>query len=93
MFIFDPSRGRRRRERIRDQALQLSRQSSGFLGKVARDLRDRAQSGMVASKQPDTEAQREQSEAAQMRWSPAARVLASTAGGSLLLLALAKGKL
>jgi len=92
MFIFDPARGRRRRERIRDQAVQLSRQSSGFLGKVARDLKDRAQATVTTRPQTEPEPKPEQLDAAQMRWSPAARVLASTAGGSLLLLALAKGK-
>ena len=175
MFVFDPARGRRRRALIRDQAVHLSRQSGVALGKMARDLKNRAQ-GTVATagaifRTPDvSDAQlearvrsrlgrtishphavhvsvmngriildgpvleqeadqllktvasiegvrevdnrltlhatgenvpgleggrtpkNEQWEFAQVRMTPAARVLASAAGGSLLLLALAKGR-
>ena len=164
MFLFDPSRGRRRRTQLRDQAIHAGRRSGAFLGKMRRDLKNRAQGtlasaealvrsgsisdaqlearvrsrlggaishphavqisaedgriilhGLVLQEEADrliqtvsaVEGVREienhltvhataenipAPEGGREHWSPAARVLASAAGGSLLLLALAKGR-
>jgi hypothetical protein len=47
MYIMDPSRGGRRRARVRDKGSRAWRRSSLFLGKAGRDLRNRAREGFA----------------------------------------------
>jgi hypothetical protein len=42
MFLLDPDRGKRRRALLRDKAIHLSRVGSCTLGKISRDIRNRA---------------------------------------------------
>lgn len=42
MFILDPDRGKRRRALLRDKAIHLSRVGSCTVGKISRDVRNRA---------------------------------------------------
>jgi osmotically-inducible protein OsmY len=47
MYILDPDRGGRRRALIRDKAVRASNKTQEFVGKMSRDLSNRAQ-GLVA---------------------------------------------
>lgn len=42
MFLLDPDRGKRRRALLRDKAIHLSRVGSCTVGKISRDIRNRA---------------------------------------------------
>jgi osmotically-inducible protein OsmY len=42
MFLLDPDRGKRRRALLRDKAIHLSRVGSCTVGKISRDVRNRA---------------------------------------------------
>jgi osmotically-inducible protein OsmY len=42
MFLLDPDRGKRRRALLRDKAIHLSRVSGDTIGKISRDVRNRA---------------------------------------------------
>lgn len=96
MFVFDPVRGPGRRAVIRGQAVQLRKQSETALNRIVREVENRfttnAKPESVAERPNPVPAQPDAWELSQLRWSSSARVLASAAGGSLLLLALAKGK-
>jgi hypothetical protein len=47
MYIMDPSRGGRRRARVRDKGSRAWRRSALFMGKAGRDLRNRARGGFA----------------------------------------------
>ena len=42
MYLFDPNRGRRRRQLIRDKAEGVANKAGDYAGKMSRDLRNRA---------------------------------------------------
>jgi len=47
MYIMDPSRGRRRRARVRDKGARAWQRSAQFMGKAGRDLGNRAREGFA----------------------------------------------
>ena len=47
MYFYDPTRGRRRRALVRDQAIRMVNQSDDFIDKAMRDMRNRAR-GVLA---------------------------------------------
>ncbi|HKA36483.1 MAG TPA: YtxH domain-containing protein [Thermoanaerobaculia bacterium] len=54
MYIFDPSRGARRRAVARDKALKYARVAGERFGKKSRDLKNRAR-GLAAEIRPERE--------------------------------------
>ena len=47
MYLMDPTRGGRRRARVRDKGSRAWRRSAQFMGKAGRDLRNRARGGFA----------------------------------------------
>lgn len=50
MYLFDPDRGRGRRERIRDKAEDAANKAGEYAEKMSRDIRDRASEVVAEAK-------------------------------------------
>jgi uncharacterized membrane protein len=105
MYLSDPRTGRRRRAVLRDQVAKASHNVRGAAGEAARDMRNRLH-GLSAevnhALHPEGPAQDvpgfEGSQVgtagdAGSHWSPTARLLATAAGGILLLAGARRGRL
>lgn len=87
-YLLDPSRGRRRRALLRDQANHLAHVSMGASGKAGRDLKNRAMGAAhdvrhARSDERSREKLGQQIDVRQENWSPATRCVVGTTGGAL----------
>jgi CBS domain-containing protein len=87
MYMLDPDVGRRRRALVRDKAMKYSNRTGRFVGKVGRDMSNRARglrheaSRLTHGEMPDSVPG---AHLTRSNWSPATRVLAGALGGGLL---------